>query len=166
MTIRTFEYANKYNLSDAPNRQIRRLMEKDNEKLRKLARKKYIDTIRQLAAFAKKRDPRVKQRQEERALELEAEKKSKALREAQAKRERGEAQQARVRQAAEERDERLEAEYELYCVACRKTFRSEKQLEVHEGSKKHRELVALLQDQMLREEMMHERADEDDVRIT
>ena len=188
MTIRTFEYANKYNLSDAPNRQIRRLMEKDNEKLRKLARKKYIDTVRQLAAFAKKRDPRVKQRHEERALELEAEKKSKALREAQAKRERGEAQQARVRQAAEERDERLEAEYarmeaemdsmylgsgkkkksneinELYCVACRKTFRSEKQLEVHEGSKKHRELVALLQDQMLREEMMHERADEDDVR--
>ena len=189
MTIRTFEYANKYNLSDAPNRQIRRLMEKDNEKLRKLARKKYIDTVRQLAAFAKKRDPRVKQRQEERALELEAEKKSKALREAQAKRERGEAQQARVRQAAEERDERLEAEYarmeaemdsmylgsgkkkksneinELYCVACRKTFRSEKQLEVHEGSKKHRELVALLQDQMLREEMMHERADEDDVAL-
>jgi DnaJ family protein A protein 5 len=85
----------------------------------------------------------------------------------QAKRERSEAQARLVREAAEERDERLEADYvrmeaemdamylgsdkkkkpsdvivnELYCVACRKTFRSEKQLEVHEGSKKHRELV-------------------------
>ena len=48
----------KYRLQDAPDRRVKRLMEKENKRARDDARRDYNDTVRNLAAFLKKRDPR------------------------------------------------------------------------------------------------------------
>ena len=42
----SFAQADKYRLSEAPNRQVRRLMEKENKKLREVLRREFIDTVR------------------------------------------------------------------------------------------------------------------------
>lgn len=55
---RPFNEADKYRLQDAPDRQVRRLMERDNKRARDDARKEYNEAVRSLAAFLKKRDPR------------------------------------------------------------------------------------------------------------
>lgn len=55
---RPFNEADKYRLQDAPDRQVRRLMERENKKARDDARKEYNEAVRSLAAFLKKRDPR------------------------------------------------------------------------------------------------------------
>ncbi|KAJ1983643.1 hypothetical protein H4R34_001157 [Dimargaris verticillata] len=86
-TRRTFGWHDKYRLSDAPNRMIRRLMEKENRKLRDQAKKEYNDTVRSLALFMRKRDPRIKawtkvqqeaqrERERQRQLRLEKERRS------------------------------------------------------------------------------------------
>jgi DnaJ homolog subfamily A member 5 len=50
-------------------------MEKENKKLRDASRKKYIETVRELATYVRRRDPRIakfesekKKREEEEAL--------------------------------------------------------------------------------------------------
>lgn len=55
---RPFNEADKYRLQDAPDRQVRRLMERENKKARDDARREYNEAVRSLAAFLKKRDPR------------------------------------------------------------------------------------------------------------
>lgn len=46
-------------LDVVPPAQVRRLMEEDNRKRRRGAKKDYQDAVRDLAAFVRKRDPRV-----------------------------------------------------------------------------------------------------------
>jgi curved DNA-binding protein CbpA len=46
VTKQSFSWKDRYRLSDAPDRKIRRLMEQDNEKAREKAKKNYIDTVR------------------------------------------------------------------------------------------------------------------------
>lgn len=48
----------------------------------------------------------------------------------------------------DEDGESLEEENELYCVACDKSFKSEKSFQNHEGSKKHKKNVELLKQHM------------------
>eukprot|EP00981_Chlorochromonas_danica_P000573 scaffold131_cov174-Ochromonas_danica.AAC.10 len=55
----SFTWADEYNVLEAPNRQVKRAMEKENTKLRENARKEWITNIRSLVAFVKKRDPRM-----------------------------------------------------------------------------------------------------------
>lgn len=55
----SFSWEDKYNPSDVPNRQVRRAIEKENKKFRDVGRKKYNDTVRALASYVRKRDPRV-----------------------------------------------------------------------------------------------------------
>ena len=55
----SFAWADKYNVLEAPNRQVRRAMEKDNSKERDTSRKEYINRVRSLVAFVKKRDERL-----------------------------------------------------------------------------------------------------------
>ena len=55
----SFSWEDKYNPSDVPNRQVRRAIEKENKKFRDIARKKYNETVRALALYIRKRDPRV-----------------------------------------------------------------------------------------------------------
>lgn len=56
----------------------------------------------------------------------------------------------------EDSDQNSEEEYEesnnLFCIACNKLFKTEKAFQNHENSKKHKENVAILKEQMLEEE--------------
>lgn len=163
-TRKSFSWKDKYRLSDAPDRRIRRLMEKDNKKCREDAAREFNDAVRFLVAFVRKRDPRYLPN-----TQTEADR-QKSLRDAAA------AQAARSRAANQEKlasyeipewarsrddsqgqelfsegDDESESEVEveiLECVVCSKLFKSEKQLEAHERSKKHLKAVQQLRRQM------------------
>ncbi|KAM9896763.1 hypothetical protein OXX79_007287 [Metschnikowia pulcherrima] len=59
-TVKSFNWMDEYRYSAAPDRRTRRLMEKENKKLRDAARREYNDTVRKFVSFIKKRDVRVK----------------------------------------------------------------------------------------------------------
>ncbi|OEU16342.1 DnaJ-domain-containing protein [Fragilariopsis cylindrus CCMP1102] len=61
-----FAWEDKYNSrEDGESRRIRRLMDEENNKARKAAKKTYNNDIMQLVAFVKRRDPRVKSKLKE-----------------------------------------------------------------------------------------------------
>jgi len=146
---RDFSGANKWNLSQGETRQVRRLMEKQNKKFRKEQRQSYNSLIRRLAAWVKRRDPRVAQRnlevvrmkekkaREKKALEME---KQKQLEEA---REQRRLEWEKLRETNpemfESSSEEVEIIQELFeCICCDKRFKSENALESHNRSKKHK----------------------------
>jgi DnaJ family protein A protein 5 len=156
-TVKTFAWRDKYKLSEAPDRRIRRLMEKENNAERQDGIREFNEAVRVLVAFIRKRDPRYTpntQSEEDR---------QKALRDA------ATAQRARARAAneakiaeaetnewdkfrevsEEEESEEEEPEQQIIeCVACDKEFKSERQYEAHEKSKKHQKAVQALQRKM------------------
>ena len=156
-TKKTFAWKDHYRLSDAPDRRVRRLMEKENKRLREEGVREFNDAVRSLIMFVRKRDPRYVP-----STQTEADR-QKALREAAA------AQAARARAAneikmhqeipewatardpedvIEESDEDEQEEEHFECVACHKTFKSEKQWNAHEKSKKHQKAVYVLKKKM------------------
>ncbi|KAI1262033.1 DnaJ domain-containing protein [Xylariaceae sp. FL1019] len=170
----SFSWKDKWRLSDAPDRRIRRLMEKENKKLRDDAAREFNDAVRSLVIFARKRDPRYISNNQ---TELE---RQQILRDSAA------AQAARSRAAnlekmndanavpdwARSRDddddhtgefsqseEASEVE-EIECVVCDKTFKSEKQFQAHEKSKKHLKAVQQLKRQMKKDNIAFDLADE------
>lgn len=58
VTQLSFSWEDEYNTLEAPNRQVKRAMEKENKKKRDVARKKYMETVRALVDYVKKRDIR------------------------------------------------------------------------------------------------------------
>ncbi|OJD23350.1 hypothetical protein ACJ73_05295 [Blastomyces percursus] len=162
-TKKSFSWKDVYRYSEAPDRRVRRLMEKENKRLRDEGIREFNDAVRSLVAFVKKRDPRFKA-----TVQNEAER-QKSLRDAAA------AQAARSRAAneaklqshqipdwarSEETEEEIfssssESEIEqdyFECVVCRKTFKSEKQFDAHERSKKHVKAVKQLRWEMRAED--------------
>lgn len=158
-TAKSFAWMDRYRLSDAPNRPTRRLMEKENQKFRDDGRREFNDAVRALVAFIRKRDPRYKVNTQT------ADEKAKAQRDArnaQAARARA-AQMAKLEQEAqelpswataqpddeveEESEEEIEEEH-YECVACNKTFKSERQYDAHEKSKKHQKAIQALKRKM------------------
>jgi len=80
----SFAWVDIYHLNDireAPSRRIRRLMEDDNRKKRKAAKKERVEEICALVRFVKKRDPRVKA-QREKQLRDQAKKEAKGKKDA------------------------------------------------------------------------------------
>ncbi|KAH8724537.1 hypothetical protein GQ44DRAFT_617699 [Phaeosphaeriaceae sp. PMI808] len=158
-TVKSYAWLDVYRLSDAPDRRTRRLAEKENQKCRDDGRRKFSEAVRTLVAFVRKRDPRYKPDTQS------AEEKAKAHRTAikeQAARARA-AQQAKLDEEAralpnwatvrpaDEEDEETEEEIEeehYECVACNKTFKSERQYEAHERSKKHQKAIQSLKRKM------------------
>ncbi|TPX34903.1 hypothetical protein SmJEL517_g02565 [Synchytrium microbalum] len=59
-TVKSFRWKDKWRLSEAPDRRVRRAMEAENKQERDKARKEFMDTVRQLAEYVRKRDPRYK----------------------------------------------------------------------------------------------------------
>ncbi|TPX42458.1 hypothetical protein SeLEV6574_g05605 [Synchytrium endobioticum] len=59
-TVKSFRWKDKWRLSEAPDRRVRRAMEAENKAERDKARKEFIETVRQLAEYVRKRDPRYK----------------------------------------------------------------------------------------------------------
>lgn len=170
-TAKSFAWLDVYRLSDAPDRRTRRLAEKENQKYRDDGRREFNDAVRTLVAFVRKRDPRYtpnKQSDEDKA------KAQRDARKAQAARARAEkmAQLDQEAQAlpswaqarpADELDESSEEEIEeehYECVACNKTFKSERQYEAHEKSKKHQKAIQSLKRKMQKDNA-HLNLDED-----
>ena len=164
-TRKSYSWKDEYRLSEAPDRRIRRLMEKENKKIREEATQEYNEAVRSLIAFVRKRDPRVQNNQK-----FEAERR-KALREvaaAQAARSRA-ARQAKLEDAGvdaipewaksrtkDEHEGGFSSESDVEedewdCVVCDKTFKSEAQFKAHEKSKKHVKLLKQLQKEMREE---------------
>ena len=162
-TTKTFSWMDVYKIADAPDRRVRRVMEKENRRLRDEAIREFNDTVRQLVAFVRKRDPRYKPHAQT------AEQRQKIIRDAataQAARSRA-ANQAKMAERvgltdwtkegqtvgeaidediSETEAEDLEEEFE--CVVCRKVFKSENQFDAHEKSKKHIKAVQRLRKDM------------------
>lgn len=162
------------------NHQVRRLMEEENKKVRKYHKKIFNDTVRQLVLFIKKRDKRVMERQIEleKMKKAQEEERKRKKQEEMAKKER-ELAARRKSQLEEDYDEIMDdnweeshgaengekqgevsqqesvqdEEEELYCIVCKKRFKSEKQWKNHEKSRKHLENVAQLRDVLLEEEL-------------
>ena len=167
-TKMSFAWMDKYDTREAENRYQRRYVEKLNDSERSGARREYIDAVRSLVEYVKKRDERwamvlAKQEQEEREKrekreKYEAEKKAakaaqkEALRkeleeemareEEERRRRAAEAGEALEEEASEATEEEDEAQHHVWsCGVCSKDFKSEKQLQNHEGSKKHKDAV-------------------------
>lgn len=164
-TKKSFAWKDKWRLSDAPDRRVRRLMEKENKKLRDDAIRDFNDAVRSLVAFVKKRDPRYKptsQSEAERQKILRDSAATQAARARSANLEKlrqaevAEWTRSRGDDAAEFNNEfatsEEESEVECFeCVVCNKVFKSEKQFEAHEKSKKHVKAVQQLRRQMQKE---------------
>lgn len=161
-TAKSFAWKDVYRTQDAPDRRVRRLMEKENRKFREEGIRQFNDAVRTLVAFVRKRDPRFtpsKQTAEEAA------KAQREARKAQAARSRA-AHAAKINdqtsavptwatvrdpdEVDEESEEEIEEEH-FECVACRKTFKSERQYDAHEKSKKHQKAVQALKRKMQNE---------------
>ncbi|KAL1881382.1 hypothetical protein VTK73DRAFT_4389 [Phialemonium thermophilum] len=162
-TRKQFSWRDKYRLSDAPDRRIRRLMEKENKKLREEGIREFNDAVRSFVAFVKKRDTRYVPNAQS---EVERQRILRDSAAAQAARSRAANQEKlasyTVPDWAQQRDNEdindefsiseEESEVEHFeCVVCNKIFKSEKQYETHEKSKKHMKAVQQIQRQMRRE---------------
>ncbi|CAD6267770.1 unnamed protein product [Miscanthus lutarioriparius] len=171
-SVMDFGWAAEWDAARGENRRVRRLMEEDNKKAMRRARREYNDAVRGLAAFCKKRDKRVvdmalkKKAEEEKRKAEEKERKEEEKR----KKERAMAYQEPEWARAEEEEEGLYDEdeeeelrakkEELYCVACNKNFKSDKQWKNHEQSKKHRDKIAELRMAFQEEESLKEAEEE------
>ncbi|KAM7183227.1 hypothetical protein V8F33_013723 [Rhypophila sp. PSN 637] len=168
-TKKSFSWRDRYRLNDAPDRRVRRLMDKENQKIRAAAIREYNDAVLSLVAFVKKRDPRYvpnTQSEEERQSILRNSVAAQAARARAAHQ--AKVDEFKVPEWAQSRpegedygddfsmsEEESEVEH-IECVVCNKTFKSEKQFESHEKSKKHIKAV-----QEIRRQMRKENADFD-----
>ena len=160
VTQKPFLWKDVYRYAEAPDRRIRRLMEKENRRLREEGIREYNDAVKSLVAFVRKRDPRVPSSQEN---DIDRQKILRDATTAQASRSRLANQQkinqsdalpewVRLSEPAEHEisdyDEVNAPREEVECVLCSKSFKSEKQFEAHERSKKHLKAVQQVQRQM------------------
>ncbi|XP_050223798.1 DNAJ protein JJJ1 homolog [Mercurialis annua] len=178
-TVMDFCWADQYDAMAGVNRKSRRVMEDENKKVRKKAKREFNETVRGLAEFVKKRDKRVIDMMVKRNAEME--KKKAEERERKKKLERERMERARAYEEPEwaradedvgevdgfEEEEETEnkkgnGDKELYCVVCGKKFKSEKQWKNHEQSKKHKEKVAELKDAYGHEDEEEETEEEAD----
>mmetsp|Transcript_28115 Transcript_28115/g.110579 ORF Transcript_28115/g.110579 Transcript_28115/m.110579 type:complete len:400 (-) Transcript_28115:1272-2471(-) len=162
---RSFGFAEKWNLAEAPNREIRRAMERENKKERTRAKKEFNQMLRDLVAYVKKRDRRVSKRREDMERINEEKRAASEARAAEGKREK--AQRRKEWEAVKDKeleyvdelieqmelnqpdDEARQDSNEYYCSACKKRFRSKAQWMNHEKSKKHKERVQAIQEELL-----------------
>jgi DnaJ family protein A protein 5 len=162
-TKKSFSWKDKYRLQEAPDRRIRRLMEKENKKFRDEGIREFNDAVLSLVVFVKKRDPRYVPNTQSEAERQQVLRNSAA---AQAARSRAANQEklaeyvvpdwAQSRDEDDHNDEFSMSEEEeeveeFECVVCNKIFKSEKQFEAHEKSKKHIKAVQQLKWQMRKE---------------
>jgi DnaJ family protein A protein 5 len=181
ITAKSFSWVDKWRLTQAPDRRVRRLMEKENTKLRDQAKKEFMESVRKLVAYVKKRDPRLKkfaeQAQAERAKrEQEHLSRLKELKLAQQQKVQGYVEQDWSKANYDELDGLTEDEWDsdldqsepeslvdgvqlldleentLYCAACEKVFSTDSAMQAHLETKKHSKRVTKLRAQLLHDE--------------
>jgi DnaJ family protein A protein 5 len=152
-TKKKFSYADKYNPNTAPNRRVKRLIDTENKKERQAERKEFNDTVVKLLEYVQKRDPRYQKfklaetREKEAKRQREEEERARKRAEDQEKlrkyREEVAARYAQEEQEALDSGNFEEVTVEEYpCLACKKVFKNEKQMQNHLQSKKHKENYA------------------------
>jgi len=160
-TKKTFSWKDVYRCSDAPDRRVRRLMEKENKRFREDGIREFNETVKSLVQFVRKRDLRYipnSQTEAERQQIIRDAANAQAARSRAANRAKA-AQQDAIpawtrhndlieEEVSEEEEDEEKPEEQFECVVCRKTFKSEKQFEAHERSKKHFKAVQQLQREM------------------
>ncbi|KAL4097712.1 hypothetical protein QTP88_022441 [Uroleucon formosanum] len=177
-THKPFGWLDEYDIRQAPNRRVVKLMEKENKKIRDKAKKERNDKIQALIEFVRKRDKRLKAYAE--TLKLKSAENSKRMEEARRKRIKDKQKEmanykesdwskfSNVEEELKVIEESLIAEYGssdecdsddemancLYCVACNKVFKTEKAFQNHEKSKKHKENIDLIKVEMLNDEKL------------
>ncbi|KAG5219541.1 DnaJ subfamily member [Salix suchowensis] len=159
-TSKDFAWMDQWNLSEAPDRRIRRAMEKDNKKARDNARREYNDTIRSLTKFLRKRDPRYKVHlatKSQASTQPAASGTSTPKKQATSSADYVEQDWQKINRERHDADldwaaAETEDPEEWECVACRKLFRSEAAWSSHERSKKHMKEVERLKREMLAED--------------
>jgi len=191
-TPRTFSWKDKYDTRQAENRWMRRKMEQENKVVREAAKKERNTVVRNLVAFVRKRDKRVlahKKMLEEKAEENKRKTQDFQKKQRQERKKLFEASggaqgfgmsglEDQLRQlegqytdsedeeveemGEEENEEDLEDLDELYCVACDKLCKSLAAKENHETSKKHKENMAKLIEEMKDEAVSEEEGSEND----
>ncbi|KAJ3337805.1 hypothetical protein HDU93_000480 [Gonapodya sp. JEL0774] len=151
-TCKEFRWCDKWRLSEAPDRRVRRAMEKENKKARDTARQEYVSTVRRLATQIRSMDPRYKvylatqraRAAEQRAAAEAARKREKLERADRAKSyvapdwartEYDELEALSHDEAAKGSDEDDEGRF---CVACDRSFASARAWRKHEGTKSHK----------------------------
>ncbi|OII78239.1 hypothetical protein cand_034640 [Cryptosporidium andersoni] len=158
ITNKSFGWKDLWNLTEAPNRQVRRTMEAENIKERKKAKKSFNETVRRLVDYVKKRDPRVimymRNKTEEMNRKINLEEQKKKLEEIRRSELREQARLEEIKRMEELEKERklaygefyessddlqssAEEQIIYYCKPCNKTFKSEPQYNTHIKSKKH-----------------------------
>ncbi|KAH9958552.1 DnaJ domain-containing protein [Russula dissimulans] len=164
-TAKEFWWSDQWNISEAPDRQVRRLMEKDNKKARDAARREYNETVKTLTMFVRKRDPRYKAYTVRQTQSHGHVSPTPASGTATPRKTTVEStfvaqdwqKVAEPSDAAADlewaRAEGAEDDEEWECVACNKTFRSEAAWSSHERSKKHLRAVEQLKREMQDEEV-------------
>lgn len=156
-TKRTFSSMDKYKSSDAENREHRRYLEKENKKLRDSMKKEYNETVRSLALFCRKRDPRYaiyQKNLEQKSKPVKKESKTQTFQifEEQSWSKIDEGEYLKYFDFHPELNEESNAltedssSIEYYCNLCNKSFKSEQQWENHEKSKKHIKQAQLYDD--------------------
>ena len=161
-TAKTFAWADEHKTSKDYERRVNRMIDQDNKKARTRERKTYMDTIKRLVEYVRKRDPRYaiilkEQKEEEERKKLEKialeEEKKKAKKEAAQRAKLADMERFAELEALKENnkaDEIVEDEEqeEFYCAPCQKGFKSENQLKNHEKSKQHLKAVKDLLEQV------------------
>ncbi|KTW31576.1 hypothetical protein T552_00214 [Pneumocystis carinii B80] len=141
-TLKSFSWVDQYKYRNSE-RKAKRIMEKENSKLRKIAIKEFNDAVKSLVNFIKKRDIRVKI---EKVSETDRQASLLASSKAQAEKDRAvfqaslgvydEQEWAKININIEVEEEEKDEEI-FECIICKKSFKSEKQFIEHEKSKKH-----------------------------
>ena len=164
-TRKSFSWQDIYHYSEAPDRRVRRTMEKENKRFRDEAIREFNHAVRSLVAFVKKRDPRFRtntQTENERQQILRDAAAAQAARSRAANRAKCDQPEPLPKWTnSDEIDECVSSDdvgetiQELVeCVVCNKSFKTENQYETHAKSKKHLKATQRLRHQMRQENIM------------
>ncbi|XP_078041523.1 dnaJ homolog subfamily C member 21 [Augochlora pura] len=191
-TKKSFAWLDPYDIRDAPNRRVVRLIEKENKKIREKAKRERNEQVRNLVAFVRKRDKRVQAhavKLAERAKENLKKAQEKVIQQLlERKKQLGEHKECEWTKfsnieaelktieahLAKEFGESLSSEEDtadenavddntLYCVACNKIFKTQKSFINHENSKKHKDNVIAMKISLEEDDKEFESFEDSDV---
>ena len=165
-TKRSFAFEDLFNLKDAPNARYKRRMKQENEKVRQKAQREFVQSVREMALFAKKRDPRVKKHLEE----VEAQLKERQLQEEKRKIEKQKEFERQMKEYEKEPhiqynesdiiylrefDEEPK-EFQWKCEYCGRDMNTETAFLQHCKTKKHKKMCANAKKDFLRDPSLYE----------
>ncbi|XP_044007535.1 dnaJ homolog subfamily C member 21 isoform X1 [Aphidius gifuensis] len=193
LTKRSFAWLDTYDIRDAPNRKVAKLIEKENKKIQDKAKKERNEQVRNLVAFVRKRDKRVQAHAEKLAEKAKENAKKVEERKRQQLRDRqnelknhqvsewskftnieNELKHIEANLAAEfgheisgdsddNEDDNSDDLNALYCVACNKIFKTQKAFTNHENSKKHKDNIVLMKAEMIEDDEEFTSCDSNDM---